>query len=95
MDAIASSTPMLVMPIAFDQPGVAARVRHHCLGRQLQRRARSPRIAQVLREVLEMPTPAFSRLKAELASAGGTSKAADIVETAVRTRQPVVAGALS
>jgi zeaxanthin glucosyltransferase len=95
MDAIASSTPMLVMPIAFDQPGVAARVRHHGLGRQLQRRARSPRIAQALREVLEMPTPAFARLKAELASAGGTSKAAEIVETAVRTRQPVVAGALS
>lgn len=94
MDAIASATPMLVMPIAFDQPGVAARVCYHGLGHQLRRRARSSRIAQVLREVLDMPTQPFTRLSAELSSAGGTVKAADIVETAVRTRQPVLAGAL-
>lgn len=95
MDAIASTTPMLVMPIAFDQPGVAARVRHHGLGLQLHRRARSPRIAQALREVLALSTQPFTRLSAELASAGGTLKAADIIETAINTRQPVLAGALA
>jgi len=95
MDAIASATPMLVMPIAFDQPGVAARVRHHGLGLQLHRRARSPRIAQALGDVLALSTQPFARLSAELASAGGTSKAADIMETAINTRQPVLAGALA
>jgi zeaxanthin glucosyltransferase len=94
MDAIAAATPMLVMPIAFDQPGVAARVRHHGLGQQLHRRARSSRIARVLREVLQTPTHAFAPLSAELAGAGGTLKAADIIEIAVTTRQPVLAGDL-
>jgi zeaxanthin glucosyltransferase len=83
-----------VMPIAFDQPGVAARVRHHGLGQQLHRRARSSRIARVLREVLQTPTHAFAPLSAELAGAGGTLKAADIIEIAVTTRQPVLAGDL-
>lgn len=95
MDAIASATPMLVMPIAFDQPGVAARVRHHGLGLQLHRRARSPRIAQALGDVLALSTQPFARLSAELASAGGTLTAADIIETAINTRQPVLAGALA
>ncbi|MEB2870401.1 glycosyltransferase [Pseudomonas rhizosphaerae] len=95
MDAIASATPMLVMPIAFDQPGVAARVRHHGLGLQVQRRARASRIAQTLREVLALSTQPFARLSGELSSAGGTLKAADIVETAINTRQPVLAGALA
>ncbi|KTC43437.1 hypothetical protein AO269_31265 [Pseudomonas putida] len=74
---------------------MAARVRHHGLGLQLHRRARSPRIAQALGDVLALSTQPFARLSAELASAGGTLTAADIIETAINTRQPVLAGALA
>ena len=42
---IATSTPMLVMPIAFDQPGVAARLVWHGLGQRVSRRSGSIRLA--------------------------------------------------
>jgi hypothetical protein len=37
----------------------------------------------------------FERLASELAQAGGTARAADIIEAVVRTGQPVLAGQLS
>lgn len=92
MDAIASRTPMLVMPIAFDQPGVAARVCYRDLGVQLHRRARSGRIAQALQRLFDTPPRGFATLSAQLAQAGGAQRGADIVEQALRTRQPVLQG---
>lgn len=93
MDAIAAGTPMLVLPIAFDQPGVAARVVHHRLGLALSRWAGVAAITSALARLLDTPLPALSGLQAELAAAGGVDRAADIIEQAVRTRQPVVAEA--
>ena len=93
MDAIAARTPMLVMPIAFDQPGVAARVAYHGLGRHLSRRARPARITQALRQLLEGAYPAFDRLGQEVRQAGGTLRAADIVEaTLLHTNATPVRG---
>ncbi|MGI4840283.1 MAG: glycosyltransferase [Janthinobacterium lividum] len=92
MDAIAAGTPMLVMPIAFDQPGVAARVRYRGLGLTLHRLARAPRIAAALRTLLATPWTGFGALQSELANAGGIARAADIVDAAVRLRCPVRAG---
>lgn len=91
MDAIAARTPMLVMPIAFDQPGVAARVVYRRIGVQLHRRARAPRIANALRQLLAAPLPGFEALAGEIATAGGTVRAADIIEAALGQRQPVLA----
>ena len=91
MDAIAARTPMLVMPIAFDQPGVAARVAYRRVGVQLHRRARAPRIAGALRQLLAAPLPGFDALAGELAHAGGTVRAADIIEAALCQRQPLLA----
>lgn len=83
MDAIVARTPMLVMPIAFDQPGVAARVAHRGVGTQLSRRASAARIEAALRELLARPLPGFDALIDELQRAGGVTRAADIVEAAV------------
>lgn len=91
MDAIVARTPMLVMPIGFDQPGVAARVSYRGLGVQLSRRARARKIQDRLAQLLDHPRQAMDRLAAELEHAGGTAKAADIVEAVVRTGQPVLA----
>ncbi|GAB7529991.1 glycosyltransferase [Pseudomonas sp. 3A(2025)] len=90
MDAIAAQTPMLVMPIAFDQPGVAARVSYSGVGVQLNRRAGAARIARRLTDLLARPREPLQRLAAELQQAGGVSRAADIVEQAIRTGQPVI-----
>lgn len=83
MDAIAARTPMLVMPIAFDQPGVAARVAYRGVGSQLSRRASVSRLEAALRALLAQPLPGFAPLIAELQQAGGAPRAADIVEAAL------------
>ncbi|SDH05408.1 glycosyltransferase, MGT family [Pseudomonas flavescens] len=83
MDAIAARTPMLVMPIAFDQQGVAARVAYRGVGSQLSRRASASRIEGALRALLAQPLPGFDPLSAELQQAGGAPRAADIVEAAL------------
>ncbi len=92
MDAIAACTPMLVMPIAFDQPGVAARVCYHRLGKHLHRRARAAKIHARLQHLLVHSDKPLRQLAKELDCAGGAARAADIAETVVRTRQPVFAG---
>jgi len=92
LDAIAAQTPMLVMPIAFDQPGVAARVSYRQLGVQLNRRARAAKIHAQLQQLLAQPREPLQHLAAELREAGGVSRAADIVEEVVCTHQPVYTG---
>ena len=91
MDAIAARTPMLVMPIAFDQPGVAARVTYRGVGLGLHRRARAPRIANAVRQLLARPLPGLDALAGEIANAGGALRAADIIEAALGQRPPPLA----
>lgn len=93
MDAIAARTPILAMPIAFDQPGVAARVKHAGVGLCASARWASPaRIAAQLRRLLD--EAAFAQRCTELAGAvhvaGGTARAADLIEAAL---QPSAHGA--
>ncbi len=95
MDAIAATTPMLVMPIGFDQPGVAARISYRGLGLQLNRRARASAIEVHLQRLLDLPREPLQRLAAELQQAGGTRSAADIVEAVLRSRQPVLTQAVA
>ena len=85
VDAIATSTPMLVMPIAFDQPGVAARLVWHGLGQRVSRRSGSARLARAL-ETLLADDACRQRLADAailLRQAGGAERAADIVELAL------------
>jgi UDP:flavonoid glycosyltransferase YjiC (YdhE family) len=92
LDAIAHRTPMLVMPIAFDQPGVAARVSYHRVGTHLSRHARAGRITESLKGLLTVPMPGFEPMTAELQRCGGAARAATIVERAVTAGHPVMAG---
>ncbi len=94
MDAIKARTPMLVMPIGFDQPGVAARVSYRGVGLQLSRRAGAGKIHDRLKQLLEFPLEPLHHLAAELERAGGTPLAADIVEAVMRTGKPVTAGVI-
>ena len=93
MDAIKARTPSLVMPIGFDQPGVAARVTHAGVGMSLSRHARSTAIHDSLARLIEHP-PAepLHRLATALEQAGGTSRAADIAEQVVQTGRSVPMG---
>lgn len=86
MDAIAGRTPILALPIAFDQPGVAARISHAGIGLRASPRLASARqLAGHLRRLLD--EPAFGHRLDTMAGtvlhAGGTPRAADIVEKAL------------
>jgi len=84
MDAIATRTPILALPIAFDQPGAAARILHAGIGlRASPRLAGAGTIAGRLRRLLDEPGFAerCAPLANELAQAGGSERAADIVES--------------
>jgi len=86
MDAIATGTPMLALPIAFDQPGVAARVCHAGIGRRASARITGAgALAAHLRALLDDPSyqRRLAPLSSELAHAGGAARAADIVEQAL------------
>ena len=83
MDAIAAGTPILAVPIAFDQPGVAARICHAGVGLQASARWAGPaKLAAQLRRLLDEPE--FVRRGAGLATAiraaGGTARAAGMIE---------------
>lgn len=93
LDAIAARTPMLVLPIAFDQQGVAARVEYQGIGVRLSRRAGATAIAKALDSLLKGPPPRLEALAAELDAAGGAPRAADILESVVRQGHSVLAGA--
>ncbi|PVZ20047.1 MULTISPECIES: glycosyltransferase [unclassified Pseudomonas] len=93
MDAIVAATPILAVPIAFDQPGVAARVAWAGVGRRASRHSRSAVIAGHLRALLESPDYAQRQraLAPALLAAGGTQRAVHIVEQAVQAKRPVLA----
>ncbi|MFG6665939.1 glycosyltransferase [Halomonas sp. HNIBRBA4712] len=91
VDAIDTATPMLVVPLAFDQPGVAARVLHHGLGERAFAFARPATLARKL-ALLEAPgyCERLTALQAPLRAAGGAERAAAIAEQALTTHRPVV-----
>ena len=98
MDALVARTPMLALPIAFDQPGVATRIVQAGVGIKA-----SPRFTGALGigERLEMLTTEASflsnieRLGSEVDAAGGVSLAATITEQAIETGKPVLPAELS
>ncbi|MGJ9418293.1 glycosyltransferase [Massilia sp. CMS3.1] len=86
MDAVAAHTPILALPIAFDQPGVAARIRHAGVGLSASPRfASATGLARQLRRLLDEPgfRERCAPLAAGVRSAGGSARAADIVEAAL------------
>jgi MGT family glycosyltransferase len=90
MDAVEARTPLLALPVTFDQPGTAARILHAGIGlRASPRLAGAATIARQLRRLFEEPQfgQRLEEQAAGLASAGGTQRAADIVEAALRLRR--------
>ena len=86
LDALAAGTPVLALPIAFDQPGVAARLAAAGAGLRL-----APALAgmgalqKALRRLLD--EPAFAQraqaLGEDVRRAGGVAQAVDLIEAAL------------
>jgi len=91
MDALEAGTPQLALPLAFDQPGVAARIAHAGTGIKLLPPLASVRaMRRALRTLLSEPQFAERTrvLGREVAAAGGAERAADIVEAALGPAAP-------
>ncbi len=90
LDALVAGTPMLLLPIAFDQAGVAARVLHAEAGLRLLPALASTRaITRSLQRLIA--EPAFAEKASALGRQvpvgdAGTRRAADLIEAMDRSR---------
>ena len=87
LEALACGLPMVAIPLAFDQPAVGARIRYRGVGETVHPLIASRRrLRNAIGRVLG--TTAYREraeaLGAEIASAGGVKRGADLVEAAMR-----------
>jgi zeaxanthin glucosyltransferase len=94
LDAIAADVPMLALPMAFDQPGMAARVIHAGVGLRLSWRFATTRCIGAALERLtrdERFRRRAAKIGSEVRAAGGAERAADIIEQVACSGRPVTA----
>lgn len=92
LDSIQQTTPVLVVPLAFDQPGVAARVMHHGIGQRISKFASRKAWTQQLTSMLQRRDfeTHLQRVQGALTQAGGARHAANIIVQALSSGLPVV-----
>jgi zeaxanthin glucosyltransferase len=96
LESLAQGVPMVAIPIANDQPGVAARVAWSGSGAVVPlKRLSEPRLRQAIDRVRQDDSYRHHarRLQLDIQRSGGVQRAADLVEQAIRTGQPVLQGA--
>jgi zeaxanthin glucosyltransferase len=86
MDALAAGLPMVAVPIAFEQPAIAARLVRSGVAEVVTRRRATRRdlrdaIEKVLREPIYRERAEV--IRQEIALAGGVKRAADLVEASL------------
>ena len=90
LDALAAGVPLVVVPLAFEQAAIAARVERCGAGIVVERRRLTvDSLAAALRTVLERPSfrARAEALRDEVVAAGGVARAADLVERAACPRR--------
>jgi zeaxanthin glucosyltransferase len=91
VDALGAAVPMLCIPLAFDQPGMAARVRHAGVGEVVSKHAAQRTIAAALDKLIQNHAAyqaAARPLAQDLATAGGANRAGALIEAAFLTARP-------
>ena len=85
LDTLAAGLPMLVMPLAFEQPGIAARVARSGAGKVLRRGTSPASLALELADIALDPSfrARAMALSDQIAAAGGRARAADLIEAAL------------
>ena len=94
LESLNNGVPMVAIPIANDQPGVAARLAWAGAGEVVPlARLTVPKLRNAVQKVLTQDSYKKNalRLQKEIQQAGGVSRAIDIVEQAVSTGKPVLA----
>ncbi|HEX8225096.1 MAG TPA: nucleotide disphospho-sugar-binding domain-containing protein [Allosphingosinicella sp.] len=85
LEPLAAGLPMVVMPLAFEQSGTAARLEHAGVARIVGRGASPRRLAEAIAEVRRVPAyrERAAAVRREMAEAGGVRRAADLIEAAL------------
>jgi MGT family glycosyltransferase len=92
LDSLSHGVPLVAIPITYEQPAIAARI--HWLGAgeiiPLQH-FQVDKLKQVMQKVLQDTTyyQNAAKVQASMQQAGGVTKAAEIIETAIITKKPV------
>jgi len=85
LESLARGVPMVVLPVAYDQPGVGARVEWSGVGRSIPvGRLTVDRLRDAVRIVLDDPAyrEQAGRLQSSIEAADGLNRAADLIERA-------------
>jgi MGT family glycosyltransferase len=88
LESVAEGVPMVVLPVAYDQPGVGARVEWSGSGRSIPvGRLTVDRLRDAVRIVLGNPAyrERAGRLRSSIEAADGLNRAADVIEAAFGT----------
>lgn len=95
LECLSRGVPTVAMPVANDQPGVAARLERCGAGLRVSLRARPATIRAAVERVLADPSfkAASGRMAAHIAATLPRQRAADVIEEALRTGKPVQAPA--
>ncbi|BAY24223.1 glycosyl transferase family protein [Calothrix sp. NIES-2100] len=94
MECVKKGVPMVAIPVANDQPGVAARIAWTGAGEFIPlNKLNVPRLRDAVKQVLTQESYKQNALSLQEAThrAGGVSRAADIIEQVVATGKPVLA----
>ncbi|MEH1895077.1 MAG: glycosyltransferase [Nostoc sp.] len=94
LESLNNGVPMVAIPVANDQPGIAARVAWAGAGESIPlSRVNVPKLRTAIQKVLTEDSYKQNavRLQEAIQKAGGVSRAIDIVEQVVATGKPVLA----
>jgi zeaxanthin glucosyltransferase len=98
LESLANGVPMVAIPIANDQPGIAARIAWTGTGEVVSlKKITVAKLKTAIEKVLQEDSYRNNALKLATAiqQAGGVRRAADIIEKAIATGKPVLAQAPS
>jgi UDP:flavonoid glycosyltransferase YjiC (YdhE family) len=93
LESLAWGVPMVVLPVAYDQPGVGTRVEWSGVGRSIPvGRLTVDRLREAVRLVLGNPAyrERVGRLQSSIEAADGLNRAADLIEEAFDRGSPGV-----
>jgi MGT family glycosyltransferase len=93
LESLQSGVPMVVLPVAYDQPGVGARVEWSGVGRSIPvGRLTADRLRDAVRTVLGHPAyrARARRLRSSIEADDGLNRAADLIEGAFGTGRRAV-----
>jgi MGT family glycosyltransferase len=94
LESLSNGVPMVAIPVANDQPGVAARIAYTGVGEAVSLKELSiPKVGSAIGKVLtqESYKQRAIEMQEAIRRSGGVKRAADIIEQAVLTGKPVLA----